>query len=125
MKREREMSPCARRGLLIAIEGCDRGGKSTQCMILQKWLTEKLGTSTNYLKFPDRSTAIGGIINEYLTGQVHLPNESIHLLFSANRWELAERMESLLVQGQSIVLDRYVYSGVAYTSAKVARRSCD
>lgn len=39
-------------------------------------------------------------------------------MFSANRWELAEVIKSKLREGKTIVLDRYVYSGVAYTAAK-------
>jgi dTMP kinase len=47
-----------------------------------------------------------------------LSDESAHLLFSANRWELAQVINAKLEEGINIVLDRYVYSGVAYTSAK-------
>lgn len=47
-----------------------------------------------------------------------LSDESAHLLFSANRWELADVIKSKLAAGVNIVLDRYVYSGVAYTAAK-------
>jgi dTMP kinase len=38
--------------------------------------------------FPDRvNTSTGGIVNSYLTHEVDLPPEAVHLLFSANRWE--------------------------------------
>ena len=37
--------------------------------------------------FPDRSTAIGQMINAYLASDSELDDASIHLLFSANRWE--------------------------------------
>lgn len=40
------------------------------------------------------------------------------MLFSANRWELANSIKSKLREGKTLVLDRYVYSGVAYTAAK-------
>ncbi len=35
----------------------------------------------------DRETAIGSIINKYLTKEIELDDRSVHLLFSANRWE--------------------------------------
>ncbi len=35
----------------------------------------------------DRETTIGGIINKYLTKQAEMDDRSVHLLFSANRWE--------------------------------------
>jgi len=37
----------------------------------------------------DRSTPIGQMINNYLTGESEQEDHVIHLLFSANRWELA------------------------------------
>lgn len=108
------------RGLLIAVEGTDRAGKSTQCSLLCEWLGEIADAPSPLLiKFPDRSTPIGQIINEYLgSSESALNDQAIHLLFSANRWELAERILAALERGQSVILDRYVYSGVAYSTAK-------
>jgi dTMP kinase len=42
----------------------------------------------------------------------------MHLLFSANRWELAKRIKNTLYQGKTVIVDRYSYSGIAYSSAK-------
>ena len=102
------------RGKLILIEGLDRTGKSTQCEIIsQKLLNCEL------IKFPDRTTSIGKEINSYLTdSEYELPDQSIHLLFSANRWERNEYIKNQLENGKNIVMDRYVYSGVAYSAAK-------
>lgn len=47
-----------------------------------------------------------------------MDDHAIHLLFSANRWELSTRIETLLQKGVHVILDRYAYSGVAYSSAK-------
>ncbi|KAK6455565.1 thymidylate kinase [Scheffersomyces xylosifermentans] len=102
------------RGQLILIEGLDRTGKSTQSAII----AGKLGKS-KLMKFPDRTTKIGGIINEYLTdSSFQLSDQSAHLLFSANRWELNNEIIDLLNKGYFIVLDRYIYSGIAYSLAK-------
>ena len=38
---------------------------------------------------PDRTTPIGKMIDSYLRSQSDLDDRAIHLLFSANRWELA------------------------------------
>eukprot|EP00850_Spirogloea_muscicola_P015883 SM000125S26088 [mRNA] locus=s125:236458:238042:- [translate_table: standard] len=43
---------------------------------------------------------------------------AVHLLFSANRWEKRRLMEALLLQGTTLVVDRYAYSGAAYSAAK-------
>jgi dTMP kinase len=37
----------------------------------------------------DRTTPIGQMINSYLQSKADLEDHVIHLLFSANRWELA------------------------------------
>lgn len=75
------------RGLLIALEGGDRCGKSTQCTLVLDYLTKVLNQPTHFIKFPERTSAIGRVINEYLQCGNELSNQAIHLLFSANRWE--------------------------------------
>ena len=100
------------RGKLILIEGLDRTGKTTQCSLLEKTY------SFEYYKFPNRETPIGKIINEYLTQDMKLSDQSIHLLFSSNRWELQGEIKSKLDLGNNVILDRYVYSGLAYSAAK-------
>lgn len=104
------------RGQLILIEGLDRSGKSTQSSIL----LDKL-PGGKLIKFPDRSTKVGSIINEYLTNsELKLSDQTAHLLFSANRWELAGSIVNDLNNGHFIVMDRYIYSGIAYSLAKLS-----
>ncbi|XP_001632032.3 thymidylate kinase [Nematostella vectensis] len=105
------------RGALICFEGCDRSGKSTQSRLLVDYL-RSLGTNIEHMRFPDRSTAIGQCINSYLQGTSELDDHAIHLLFSANRWESVPKIRSLLNTGTTIVVDRYAFSGAAFTSAK-------
>lgn len=103
------------RGRLILIEGLDRSGKSTQAEILAHELNARL------LKFPDRLTPVGQLLNQYLVNaDFDLSDQTAHLLFSANRWEVARDMEAVLNAGQSVVLDRYIYSGIAYSLAKAS-----
>jgi hypothetical protein len=75
-----------RRGALIVLEGLDRSGKSSQCSRLTSFLHTQ-GLSVEAWRFPDRSTAMGKMISSYLSSQMDLDDASIHLLFSANRWE--------------------------------------
>lgn len=106
------------RGQLILIEGLDRTGKSTQVeLLVQKLIaTGKHATS---MKFPQRSTPIGKIINTYLVDKsFEIPDQAAHLLFLANRWELQQEIVQLLNDGHFIILDRYIYSGIAYSLAK-------
>ena len=92
------------RGALIAVEGLDKAGKSTQCQRLANTLTSQ-GHTVMQLRFPgadpivlssfytimltnsDRSTPIGQMIDAYLRNGAEMEDHAIHLLFSANRWE--------------------------------------
>lgn len=99
------------------VEGCDRSGKSTQCAKLVDYLADN-NMKAQLLKFPDRTTSTGQMINSYLTNASELNDQAVHLLFSANRWEAMESMRALLLSGTTLVVDRYAYSGVAFTAAK-------
>ncbi|OQR71462.1 thymidylate kinase-like [Tropilaelaps mercedesae] len=105
------------RGALIVLEGLDRTGKSTQTMRLVEEL-EKRGKHAEAWRFPDRSTPLGKVIGEYLQKTKDLDDRAIHLLFSANRWEKRAEMMNKLSQGITLVVDRYAFSGVAFSSAK-------
>ncbi|KAJ2237535.1 Thymidylate kinase [Coemansia sp. RSA 485] len=105
------------RGLFILFEGCDRSGKTTQSTRLVQALNDS-GVKAKLLKFPDRTTAIGKMIDGYLTQKSQLSDEAIHLLFSANRWEAMEQMRQDLESGITLVVDRYAFSGVAFSAAK-------
>ena len=67
---------------------------------------------------PDRTTSIGQMINSYLTGGCELDDHAIHLLFAANRWEVSSKIKAALEAGTNLVVDRYTYSGVAFSGAK-------
>ena len=92
------------RGKLVVFEGLDKAGKSTQCSRLVENLRYN-GYEVRHVRFPgkfechikwltysyllDRTTAIGKMIDAYLKGEASQEDHVIHLLFSANRWELA------------------------------------
>lgn len=121
-----------RRGLLIVFEGCDRSGKTTICQRLVADFNEKVKEANktkegnekakertaHFMRFPDRSTLIGGVINDYLKGDKQLDDHTIHLLFSSNRWEKMSELKSALDSGIHVVVDRYAFSGVAFSAAK-------
>lgn len=111
------MSKSTIRGALIVLEGCDRSGKTTQCSKLVETLNS-MNIPAKKISFPDRSTPIGSIINDYLSRKIELPDRSVHLLFSANRWELEPEIRKQIESGVTLIVDRYSYSGVVFTSAK-------
>ncbi|KAI4628247.1 hypothetical protein J4E80_002385 [Alternaria sp. BMP 0032] len=105
------------RGKLIVFEGLDRAGKSTQCQMLVDDLQND-GIKVRHMRFPDRTTPIGQMINSYLSGQSDQDDHVIHLLFSANRWEAVPSIQADLAAGTTIIVDRYYYSGCVYSAAK-------
>ena len=105
------------RGFLIAFEGLDRTGKSTQTHWLKDHLLRK-GRKAEIIKFPDRTTLFGQQIDSFLTNKKKYDDKMLHLLFSINRWELKDKIIGLLESGVDIIMDRYSYSGIAYTHAK-------
>ncbi|KAG0450528.1 hypothetical protein HPP92_026662 [Vanilla planifolia] len=106
-----------KRGALIVLEGLDRCGKTTQCSRLVSFL-EGRGLSVESWRFPDRNTDIGGMISSYLANGSKLDDQTVHLLFCANRWEKRSLMENKLRNGTTLIVDRYSYSGVSFSAAK-------
>ncbi len=117
-----------KRGLFILIEGLDRAGKSTQCSKLVERFSSLLSSDdVELVKFPNRDTPIGRMIDNYLKSnkdsKEDLNDQAVHLLFSANRWEAIEDIKKKILNGKIIIVDRYVYSGVAYSAAKVRNKT--
>lgn len=99
------------------LEGVDKAGKTTQCKKLVQSLQQS-SRPVEMMRFPDRTTTIGQLISAYLENKSDLEDHTVHLLFSANRWELVPLMKKKLEQGTTLVVDRYAFSGAAFTSAK-------
>ena len=118
------MKLATQRGALIVFEGCDRSGKTTLCQRLVKLLSDSLPLaqddkpSVKMMRFPDRETLVGQLIDSYLKGKSQLHDKAIHLLFSTNRWEKADDLKAALDAGQNVIIDRYAFSGVAFSAAK-------
>ncbi|KAI0403155.1 thymidylate kinase-domain-containing protein [Xylaria palmicola] len=105
------------RGAFIVFEGMDRAGKTTQAKLLQLRCIES-GRGVKFMRFPDRTTPIGQMIDSYLKGQADIEDHVIHLLFSANRWEAAQKIRAELEAGHTIICDRFYHSGIVYSAAK-------
>ena len=106
------------RGLFIVFEGIGKIGKSTQVALLAAKL-KQINTKVATISFPNRNTAIGKLLNEHLSGRLEMEEHAAHLLFSANRWEFSREIETLLSAGTTVISDRYFYSGLAYSIAKM------
>lgn len=101
--------------MLIAFEGIDGSGKTTQTELLSKRL-DKEGVANVILREPG-GTSLGEGIREILLHRADLKISPIaeFLLFSASRAQLTnERLLPLLNSGKVVLVDRYFYSSIAY-----------
>jgi len=102
-------------GKLIAIEGLDGSGKTTQAKLLCSKLSEK-GYTTYCTKEPtDEPT--GKMIRQVLSGELKMPPVALQYLFNADRAVHQELFTQHLQNGEYIITDRYFWSSVAYAIA--------
>jgi dTMP kinase len=106
------------RGLLIVFEGLDRSGKSTHAKHIAKVLNEKFNIPTQFTAFPNRETETGKKINDFLQNKLDLSDKEIHQLFLSNRFECQDELRKKLLQGTTLIVDRYSYSGACFSAAK-------
>lgn len=109
--------------MLTVLEGLDGAGKSTQVKKLREYLESRCG-NLEYIHFPRYDAGVyGDLIGKFLRGGFG-SNETVHpqlvaLLFAEDRHGAAEGMKSVLADGGHLLLDRYVYSNIAYQCAKM------
>ena len=109
--------------MLVVIEGLDGAGKSTQVRLMKEYL-ERVCPSLEYIHFPRYDAPVyGGLIGKFLRGgfgeidKVH--PQLVALLFAEDRHGAAPGMKKVLAEGGTVLLDRYVYSNIAYQCAKM------
>ena len=109
-------------GQFIVIEGIDGSGTTTQCTALANRMTEH-GLPTHLTREPSDGP-IGMLIRQILTGRVVTPGphgvrspdwSTMAALFAADRLDhLDAEIIPNLLDGVSVICDRYDYSSVAY-----------
>ena len=113
------LPPPGKRGLLIAIDGLDGTGLSTQTSRLAAWLKAN-GHEVHATKEPTTGPA-GAILRLALMKRLApLDETALALLFAADRADhLSGEILPLLRRGVTVVTDRYLLSSLAYQSAHV------
>ena len=107
--------PVQRRGLLIAFEGGEGAGKTTQARLLAIWLREQ-GYDVIATQEPG-ATKVGMRLRALLLDTAHagLSPRAEALMYAADR---AEHVDSVIApaleRGTVVVTDRYVNSSIAY-----------
>ena len=104
-------------GKLIALEGLDGSGQTTQGIRLASWLTKR-GYEAIYTKEPTDGPA-GSLIRLVLARRVEFDDKTLAMLFLADRMDHQLRRQSSILQllqhGRALVVsDRYYLSSYAY-----------
>jgi dTMP kinase len=105
------------RGVLIALEGIDGTGKTTQALSLAATLA-RMGRGVLFTQEPTFGPA-GRRLRDYLAGaERHLTAAEELDLFQADRREhVADTIQPALRHGWLVITDRYYYSSAAYQGA--------
>lgn len=108
---------------IIVFEGLDAAGKSTQKDLLKQHFSS-LGLQYKDIHFPKLNDGYHGtLVAEFLRGEFGSV-ENVHpklvaTLFALDRKEHMDQMVEWLDQGHWIIMDRYVYSNIAFQCAKL------
>lgn len=109
----------------IAIEGLDGSGKSTQINLLKKFLEDK-GIIYKYLHFPQTECGVyGKMVSRFLRGEFGNVTDVnpylVSLLYAGDRADAKIIIEHWLENGYMVLVDRYVYSNIAFQCAKFSQ----
>jgi dTMP kinase len=94
------------KGKILAIEGLDGCGKDTQIRLLK----EKFPRIVVF-KYP---TLRYTLLKDYLEQKIELAPKAIFLLFLADIAEDQKNLRKALSEKKTIILDRYIFSTIAY-----------
>lgn len=103
------------KGKFIVFEGINGSGKTTIINILINYL-EDHSIKYKYIKFPNRKTETGKIIDDFLKNKYEFKSLQEQIkIFAENRKESHNIIKDYLNTDHIILCDRYLYSNLAYT----------
>jgi dTMP kinase len=117
------------KGKLIVLEGTDGAGKSTQIKLISKYIEEK-GLKYTFLHFPMYGhNQFSDIIARFLRGEFGDIN-NVDPLFVANiyamdRYMYLPELKKKLEENDVVILDRYVFSNIAFQAAKYTKENIE
>lgn len=102
--------------MLIAVEGIDGSGKTTQAKLLVDYLTRN-GFESVYL-FEPTNGKYGRLIREQAKSGRVPPEEEFRLFLLDRKEDVETNIRPALEQKKIVVIDRYFYSSMAYQGAR-------
>jgi len=107
----------------VNIEGLDGSGKSTQIKLLKKYFEEN-NIYYKYMHFPRTDSPIyGELIAKFLRGELgkmeSVDPYLIALIYAGDRNDAKSQINEWLEQDYLVLIDRYVYSNIAFQCAKL------
>lgn len=108
---------------LICFEGLDSSGKSTQVEMVKKYFEEKK-LSYSFFHFPMYGhNEFSKVIAKFLQGDFGKANEVdplfVAVQYAMDRFKFMSELQLVLDTKDVVLLDRYVYSNIAFQCAKV------
>lgn len=110
--------------MFIVIEGLDGAGKSTQVALIRRLFEDRYRKPVEYLHFPRFDAPVyGDLVARFLRGELGALDEVnpylVALIYAGDRQEAASMIRQWLAEGKAVIVDRYVYSNIAYQCAKL------
>lgn len=114
-------------GILIAFEGIDGSGLSTQASRARDELEKRAylfsdveSEPVTYLTKEPTDGPVGGEIREVLTERLEIDPETLALMFAADRRDHTEQsIRPMIDEGKIVLVDRYYLSSLAYQGVEV------
>jgi dTMP kinase len=108
----------------LVIEGLDGSGKSTQLKLLREHLEQK-SVPYKYLHFPRLGEGMfGELVARFLRGEMGANDQVdpylVAMIFAGDRADAASQIRQWMDDGNLVVVDRYVYSNIAFQCAKLS-----
>ena len=107
---------------LICLEGCDASGKSTQVELIKKYFEDK-GLKFVHYHFPMYNhNKFSDLIARFLRGELGSITDVdpyfVATIYAMDRFKFLDELKLAMKNNDVVLLDRYVYSNIAYQCAK-------
>ena len=110
------MTVAGAQGVLIALEGIDGCGKSTQAELLRETL-EARGVAAVVFREPGQTPHGDAIRRLFIEGRTVPPREEMRLFLEDRRIDVHDNIGPALAAGKVVIMDRYYFSSMAYQGA--------